>query len=84
MDINEHNIDRTDDEAEVAQVHSLHLNMNAIAEHQRRMAAAGPSQSHCEDCGEEIPEARQKYVTGCKTCIECQRTAERRKRVTGL
>lgn len=27
---------------------------------------------HCEDCGEEIPEARRRAVPGCTRCIVCQ------------
>ncbi len=30
------------------------------------------SRSHCADCDEPIPEARQKAVPGVKLCIECQ------------
>lgn len=82
IDINEHNYDRTDDEAEIAQVHSIHLQMNAIANHRRKMEAAGPSLSHCEECGEEIPQARQLAVKGCKTCIDCQSKLELLKRTS--
>lgn len=38
-----------------------------------------PSLSHCEDCGEQIPEERQK--TGSITrCIECQEDFETMKK----
>lgn len=83
IDINEHNYERTDDEAEIAQTHSIYLQMNAIAEHQRKMDAAGPSLSHCEECGEEIPVERQLAVRGCKTCIHCQSKFEKYKRLNG-
>jgi phage/conjugal plasmid C-4 type zinc finger TraR family protein len=76
-------LDRTEDEAGIAQAHQATMNMNAIAEHQRRMAAAGPSLSHCEECGDAIPEARQKHVIGCRTCIECQKMLERYKKIHG-
>lgn len=33
--------------------------------------ATGESLSECEACGNEIPEARQKAVQGCRTCIDC-------------
>ena len=33
--------------------------------------ATGESLSECEACGNEIPEARQKAVDGCRTCFEC-------------
>ena len=34
-------------------------------------SATGESLSECEECGNEIPEARQKAVDGCRTCFEC-------------
>ena len=38
----------------------------------------GESLTHCEDCGEEIPEARRKAVPGVRCCIECQSEREKR------
>jgi phage/conjugal plasmid C-4 type zinc finger TraR family protein len=38
--------------------------------------ATGESLSECEACGNDIPEARQKAVDGCRTCIECERVRE--------
>ena len=39
---------------------------------QRALLPQGQSLSHCEDCGEEIPEARRKvmFVTRCIACQE--------------
>ena len=31
----------------------------------------GESLAECEACGNEIPEARQRAVDGCRTCFEC-------------
>ncbi|MDO4434732.1 MAG: TraR/DksA C4-type zinc finger protein [Alysiella sp.] len=42
------------------------------------------SYSHCMDCGEPIPQARQKAVAGCKLCVLCQEDAEKRKALQGL
>ncbi len=33
--------------------------------------ATGESLSECEACGNDIPQARQKAVKGCKHCIAC-------------
>ena len=33
---------------------------------------SGPSLSHCEECGEGIPEARQQAVPGVRMCVKCQ------------
>lgn len=69
-----------EEEAEMGQLHAIHNNMNAIAEVRRKMAkqALEPSASECEECGEEIPEARQKLVPGVKLCVFCQELSERR------
>ena len=32
----------------------------------------GESLTHCEECGESIPEARRLAVPGVRSCIECQ------------
>jgi phage/conjugal plasmid C-4 type zinc finger TraR family protein len=70
-----------EEEAEMAQLHSIHLNMNAVADVRRQLEkqAAQPSLSECEDCGEDIPLARQQFVKGCTRCIHCQGLYERRK-----
>ena len=36
-----------------------------------------PSYSHCEDCGEPIPGARQQAVKGCTRCVLCQEYEEK-------
>lgn len=38
----------------------------------RSAAAAGPSLSHCAECGEEIPVRRQLAVPGVRCCVGCQ------------
>lgn len=37
----------------------------------------GPGLSHCEECGEPIPEARRKAVPGVRLCIACQSERDR-------
>jgi phage/conjugal plasmid C-4 type zinc finger TraR family protein len=68
------------EEAEMGQLQALHLNMNAIAAHRAAMEkkAAQPSLAECEDCGDDIPEARQAAVVGCTTCIYCQTKREKK------
>ena len=36
------------------------------------------SATHCEDCGEGIPEARREAVKGCIRCAGCQAIAEQK------
>ena len=37
----------------------------------------GPSLSHCEHCGAEIPEARRNAIPGVRLCVPCQETDDR-------
>jgi phage/conjugal plasmid C-4 type zinc finger TraR family protein len=38
----------------------------------------GESLAHCEECGEDIPEARRRAVPGARRCVVCQSEADRR------
>jgi phage/conjugal plasmid C-4 type zinc finger TraR family protein len=68
-----------EEEAEMAQIHSIHLHMNAVAnvqrqlEKQRQMVSA----EDCVECGEPIPEARRLAVPGVQLCIYCKSKSER-------
>ena len=68
-----------EEEAEIAQILTLQRNTAAV-DAIRAKIGKGPSLSHCEECGEEIPKARQLAIAGCKMCIECQQHSERWKR----
>lgn len=37
-----------------------------------RDAVQGPGLEECEDCGEEIPQARRDAVPGVRLCVDCQ------------
>ena len=68
-----------EEEAEMGQLHAIHLSMNAVGKVQQEMEKqrSQPSLCHCEECGEEIPEDRRKANKGVKTCIFCQELKER-------
>ena len=68
-----------EEEAEMAQLHSIHLHMNAISEVQKKLAkmAEKPSAELCEECGDDIPKARQKAIPGVQFCVYCQELHER-------
>ena len=42
----------------------------------RKAIYTGESATHCEECGEPIPEARRKAIA-CKFCLPCQNQRER-------
>jgi phage/conjugal plasmid C-4 type zinc finger TraR family protein len=37
----------------------------------------GPSATHCDECGAEIPEARRKALPGTRLCVTCQDAQDR-------
>ena len=41
----------------------------------------GPSATHCQECGEPIPEARRAALPGVRLCIVCQQKADAEVRV---
>ena len=42
----------------------------------RAAISTGTGLTHCENCGEEIPERRRICVPCCRLCVECQAQAE--------
>jgi len=68
-----------EEEAEIAQILTLQRNTAAV-DAIRAKIGKGPSLSHCEECGEDIPKARQDAVAGCRLCIDCQTHSERCKK----
>ncbi len=43
----------------------------------RRHLPKGPSLTHCEECGAEIPTARRTAMPGVRLCIACQTEADK-------
>ncbi|MDU9398060.1 TraR/DksA C4-type zinc finger protein [Pseudomonas sp. zfem003] len=41
-----------------------------------RMQRHGASRTHCAECGEEIPQARQRAIRGVTLCVDCQELSE--------
>jgi len=40
------------------------------------LQAQGAGRTHCEDCEEEIPDARRQAVPGVRRCVRCQEEAD--------
>jgi phage/conjugal plasmid C-4 type zinc finger TraR family protein len=44
----------------------------------RARLPAGESREQCQECGEDIPQARRHAVPGVQTCIACQSEIDKR------
>jgi len=44
----------------------------------------GESAEWCDECGEAIPEARRKALTGVRTCVACQAQRDARRVQSGI
>ncbi|MEN0581606.1 TraR/DksA family transcriptional regulator [Phytobacter palmae] len=64
--------DTIDTANELAQLHvdqavaNMRINRNAV------------SATHCDECGDEIEDARRRAAPGCRMCASCQADAEKR------
>lgn len=70
-----------EEESEMGQLHAIHLNFNAVAGVRRHLAdqARMKSQTHCQECGEEIPLARRLAIPGVQLCVHCKALTEQTK-----
>lgn len=50
----------------------------------RARLIAGEGLDHCEDCGDDIPQARRKALPGSRTCIACQTARDAKLRTAGI
>ncbi|MCP9760042.1 TraR/DksA family transcriptional regulator [Aquitalea sp. S1-19] len=50
--------------------------MRALQAQALRGNAGSASLLQCQDCGEDIPEARRRAVAGCRRCVDCQSAME--------
>lgn len=49
----------------------------------RSRLPSGPGEIHCQDCGEEIPEARRHAMPGARLCVQCQSGQDRSAAASG-
>jgi phage/conjugal plasmid C-4 type zinc finger TraR family protein len=56
---------------------------DAVAAARARLAG-GEGESHCVECGEEIPEARRRAMPGAVTCVACQSARDARTPAAGI
>jgi phage/conjugal plasmid C-4 type zinc finger TraR family protein len=50
----------------------------------RARMPTGEAQTHCVECGDEIPKARRQALPGVKTCVPCQSERDRRPATIGF
>ena len=50
----------------------------------RTRLAAGGGETHCVECGEEIPDARRRALPGARTCVACQAERDARSPSAGI
>jgi len=50
----------------------------------RARMPAGEGATHCEECGEEIPQARRRAIPGARTCVSCQTGRDSRTVAAGI
>ena len=50
----------------------------------RARLATGEGESHCVECGEEIPPARRHALPGVRTCVPCQSERDARIVTVGI
>jgi len=52
--------------------------------HVRSQLHEGDSLTHCEDCDDEIPQARREAVPGVRLCVACQEERDKERRPASL
>ena len=59
---------------------------DAVLAARARLAAATASEgeTHCVECGEEIPEGRRRALPGARTCVACQSARDTRTPTMGI
>ena len=60
---------------------------DAVLAARARLAASatiGEGETHCVECGEEIPEGRRKALPGARTCVACQSERDSRTVQAGI
>ena len=55
----------------------IDASVNEAVELAKSRLPSGISLSHCEECGEAIPEARGKAIPGVRLCVSCQSELEK-------
>jgi phage/conjugal plasmid C-4 type zinc finger TraR family protein len=52
-------------------------------ERARSNLPSGKSLTHCEECGDDIPEARRQAIAGVRLCVACQQALDEQRASEG-
>lgn len=63
------------DEMDYAQERAAEYTADALRDHWRQQPM-GQGLSHCEECGDPIPEARRRAMPTARLCMPCQTDLE--------
>ena len=50
----------------------------------RARMRGGEGATHCDECGEAIPDGRRRALPGARTCVRCQSSRDSRASVAGI
>jgi len=66
------------DDEQIGHAEKFHTDL-ALLQHRQRQAfnMKNYSLTHCENCGNEIPQARRQSIPGVNLCVNCKAAEER-------
>lgn len=65
-----------------AQREAARIQAQALEHHKAQQPALNAvSLTHCEDCGNEIPQERREAIVGCRQCVACKAAVELKNRM---
>lgn len=57
---------------------------DAVAQARRELTHAGASATHCDECGEPVPERRRDAIPGVRLCVACQEVRDNQRHAAGF
>ncbi|MEM9386179.1 MAG: DksA/TraR family C4-type zinc finger protein [Pseudomonadota bacterium] len=65
-----------------AEQEQIDATVNDAIKRARSELSHGVSATHCEDCGDAIPERRREAIRGVRRCVRCQEEEDQRRGAT--
>ncbi|MEF3074106.1 TraR/DksA C4-type zinc finger protein [Methylobacter sp. Wu1] len=75
-------LDHMNDDEQIGHAEQFHTDL-ALLQHRQRQTfnLKNYSLTHCETCGNEIPQARRQSIPGVNLCVNCKAAEERLERL---